>query len=198
MHHLANKEYSDWAITACFYAAIHYVEARFFLQHARWKEKHSETSMPTDRLGDRHSKHAWRLKRIVKLKQAHKVLVKLRDKSEIARYMVHHDSGEFTPIPAHEIFESQDVCGLLRDLELLKTAMKVEMIHFVFELDIYNGHDDRGTGDTTQKIVESILVFSSVGDFLHNGRKILQARLTDTQMKRLGICMQSKDYSFTR
>ena len=40
--HLFTNEYRDWAITVCYYAAIHYYEARIYIQNRRTR-RHTET-----------------------------------------------------------------------------------------------------------------------------------------------------------
>ena len=101
VHHLAQAQhneklaqtllnlppYHDWAITAAFYAAIHYAEAAIF--SSQWT--HSETSIEKNPDGrNRYTPHAWRIQLLQRMRipgpglRSFKVL---RDASQTARYL---------------------------------------------------------------------------------------------------------------
>lgn len=105
---LGEPLYHDWAITAAFYAAVHYFEQWLFSE----PEKHTETSIPVDTKGRlRYTAHAWREKIIQnKLsKDAFRSFRKLRDASETARYLSlarisPRGTPDWIPAPACQYF----------------------------------------------------------------------------------------------
>jgi len=82
---ISDPPYHDWAITAGFYAAIHYFESWLFNK----PEQHSETSRPKNPNGSLPSVHAWRLHLIQQklTPEAFKSYEKLKVSSENARYL---------------------------------------------------------------------------------------------------------------
>jgi hypothetical protein len=127
---LANKliqepPYHDWAITAAFYASIHYIECWLFEQ----KEKHTETSIPVGDDGKfQYTPHAWREKIVERKlnKNAFKSFRKLRESSETARYLsLYRISSGITPKwldkPASNYFSPKDASDIVnRDLAILR------------------------------------------------------------------------------
>jgi len=122
----------DWAITAAFYASVHYFEAWLFDQ----PEQHSETSVPTGADGRlRYTVHAWRERLIQKAlsKDAFTSFRKLHENSEIARYLNLFQVGRgappsWTPAPAPSYFSPSQAQTLVeKDLERFRTAVKAEL-----------------------------------------------------------------------
>lgn len=68
-----------------------------------------------------------------------------------------------------------------------------EIVEFISELEIYNDLKGKGFEDVTALMLR----FSGKADFLHNGRKFLQERISEKEMNVFERCMQSKGRSFT-
>lgn len=120
---LSEPPYHDWAITAAFYAAVHYVETWLFDR----REQHTETSIPVRDDGEfAHTAHVWREKLVERLgPDAHKAFRKLRANSEQARYLslragASGSQPRWLPSPASMFFSAVDagkmVTSCLNDL----------------------------------------------------------------------------------
>jgi uncharacterized protein (UPF0332 family) len=70
---LKNTQFLDWAITALFYSALHYVDA-----YLATKSQHPFN----------HRKRDWRLTKEQKLKNIYSYYVELKNRSEDARYKI--------------------------------------------------------------------------------------------------------------
>lgn len=119
--------YHDWGITAAFYAAIHYLEFWLFYR----PEKHTETSIPTDRLTGQwqYSPHTWREKIVERdfTRDAFKSFRELRDASETARYLsLSRRPPRWTAIPAPDHFQIEDAQDMVKEcLETLKKELNI-------------------------------------------------------------------------
>ena len=112
---LVNSGYrfKDWSITAAFYAAIHYFEARlhddprYTHREASNRIDHSEDSVPITTGHRNYSPHAWR-ERLLRSNcdpQTWRAYRTLRVASETARY----HAGNAISSTAHNYFTDQDV-----------------------------------------------------------------------------------------
>ena len=105
--------FRDWSITAAFYAAVHYFEARLHDQPefthpgASVPISHTEDSVPRTNGRMRYSPHAWReeLLRANCDMQTWRAYRSLRVASETARY----HAGNTIPSTAHDYFTDLDV-----------------------------------------------------------------------------------------
>ncbi|MBI2788714.1 MAG: hypothetical protein HYX59_08535 [Elusimicrobia bacterium] len=112
----------DWAITACFYALIHYFEAiLFFLD-----EKHSESSIPRDANTGKQAftTHTWRERLIEKYSSpaAAKTFSKMRNLSQTMRYLSNISGNAFKDVPAIQVCDlasaKKAVDDAFRDFEM--------------------------------------------------------------------------------
>jgi len=142
--HLLDNSYHDWAITVCFYAAIHYFEARLFLEYSENPRKHTDTSIPVDQNGNQeNTPHRWRsdLVRRVCPKSAYKSFINLKQISEWSRYLIQTSGStgscsNFLPEPAHLYFSSEDVIRAQRKLQEMKVGCKVDLAELIHELEL--------------------------------------------------------------
>ena len=124
--YLLDKPYYDWAITACFYSAIHYFEARLFIKYSENDKKHSETSIPLDEKGEwKYTPHRWR-ERLVHDNFSQSTWISfrnLREKSELARYLSYYPKRLkviFKDIPSYEIFQPRNAQhSVKKDLQVM-------------------------------------------------------------------------------
>jgi len=126
---LQDTPYHDWAITAAFYASIHFFE--WFLTFKKYQ--HSETSIPTNSDGKFfYTVHAWReklIKELINDQYAFKAFRKLRIASEHVRYLsLLQPSLSFQPLdkPAFEFYDLEDASALINNnLAIIKKALQV-------------------------------------------------------------------------
>jgi hypothetical protein len=198
--YLLDKPYHDWAITASFYAAIHYFEACLFIRRSDNSNRHSETCIPKDGEGKlKYGYHAWRAHLISELfsQQTWKAFRRLRNAGHEARYLApfperNASTNAFLNQPAYENFEPETAKKLVNSLEQLKRDLKVEMAELIHELELHTE-----LGADTLIVLPILLRFSSKGGFLHSGREALREALSDRQMAAVERCMESKGYYFT-
>ena len=125
-------QFKDWAVTALFYAAVHYFEALlhqeppFTYPGISRRIFHSEASIPTygDSARHRYSHHGWREQLIRRNCDRSTVTAyrELRDASQIARY---HE-GAVVSATAHEHYSNQAIDRLLTSvLERVKVGLQV-------------------------------------------------------------------------
>ena len=200
---LANQDYRDWAITACFYAVIHYAEARLFLKKAKWKDKHCATSMPKRGQWDKHTKHTLRLDCIKDWRSAHNALKKLMEKCEITRYLAEKNPRaaygiKFLSRPAYEVFGEREVQGLIDELSGVRNGLKVDLMTFISGLGMYgNPGEVKDDSDEVRLITHWILRFETLANFLCTGKSILQKNLSSDQVEDLEDRMEASGYHFT-
>jgi len=141
---LLDKPFFDWSITACFYSAIHFFEARLFIDSADEDQKHSETSIPTDDTtgAAKYSAHRWR-ERMVQDKFSRKTWISfrnLREASEIARYLSYYPKTGgivFKSAPAFSIFTIENAkFSLEKDLPNIKEELKIILSQFIYDLEM--------------------------------------------------------------
>jgi len=130
-----DKSYNDWAITVCFYSAIHYFEARLFIMKAIINERHSDTSVPLDDEGkQKYSVHRWREELIQDNfpQDIWKSYRKLRLDSELARYLTYPPSE--TEQPSYRYFQPSHSKKSLKNLENIKSGFNTELAEFLYDL----------------------------------------------------------------
>lgn len=141
---LLDKPFFDWAITACFYSAIHYFEARLFFDSSEIDKKHTEKGIPVDPItGDTTiTPHRWR-ERVIHdrySQNAWKSFRNLKEASEIARYLSHYPKRglvSFKTVPSYEIFDRKNSKFFLeKDLATFKKELKIDLLLFLFGLKI--------------------------------------------------------------
>lgn len=140
---LLDKPFFDWSITACFYSAIHFFEARLFIDSADEDQKHSETSIPVDAAGRAEfSVHRWR-ERMVQDKFSRKAWISfrnLRESSEIARYLSYYPKTggiAFQSAPSFSIFTVENAkFSLEKDLPNIKEELKISLSQFIYDLEM--------------------------------------------------------------
>jgi hypothetical protein len=135
-NYLVDKPYYDWVITACFYSAIHYFEARLFAMMAEVNNKHSDTSVPLDSEGkQKYSIHRWR----EELVQNHfpqliwRSYRKLKENSELARYLTNPSCQELDK-PAYSYFQPNDSKKSIESLENIKSGFNIDLTKFLYDL----------------------------------------------------------------
>ena len=125
-------QFKDWAVTAAFYAAVHYFEARlhqepqFTCPGISSRIFHTESSIPTygNSTRYRYSHHGWREQLIRRNCDRATVTAyrELRNASQIARY---HE-GVVVSSTAHEHYSNQAVDRLVSILlERVKVGLEV-------------------------------------------------------------------------
>lgn len=132
--------FHDWAITAAFYAAIHFFEAWLYDRG----ERHTETSIPVDSASKLlYSAHAWREKLVERdlPKEAFKAFRLLRDASETARYLslyqMRTSTGRWIRQGAWEYFDQEAARKLVQSrLTTFQTELKIELATFVHALEL--------------------------------------------------------------
>jgi len=117
-----NLKYKDWLITVCYYAALHYIEAKFAtMPHIQ----HSTFNIPKDHVTskDKYSVHSWR-NYLIKNNLPPQVFIcyrKLESNSQTARYLDINRSGlatsYFTDIDSLNTFD--------KDLQTIKQELKL-------------------------------------------------------------------------
>ena len=117
-----NLKYKDWLITVCYYASLHYVEAKFASMPSI---QHSTLNIPKDpNTGrDKYSVHGWRNQLIKKLLPSQVFICyrKLQGNSQTARYLDVNKSG-----PASSFFTEQDAVDMFdKNLQTIKTELKL-------------------------------------------------------------------------
>lgn len=142
---LLDKPFFDWAITACFYAAIHLFEARLFFDSADVSNKHSESSIPVDANGEfKYSSHSWRAKQIFDhySQKTWKAFRSLKEASETARYLSHYvdiksKAVAFERVPSFNIFKVENAkFALEKDLAEMKNELKISLLEFLQSLNM--------------------------------------------------------------
>ncbi|MDY6833450.1 MAG: hypothetical protein SVY53_01440 [Chloroflexota bacterium] len=121
--------FHDWAVTAAFYAAIHYFECWMFNS----SHKHSETSIPMSNGKIKYSPHTWRQLIVEKEfdKPVWKSFRKLRDGSQTARYLSpsrpwHGVSPRWLNKPASDYFTPEAARKMVENnLAILKAALDI-------------------------------------------------------------------------
>jgi hypothetical protein len=117
-----NLAYKDWLITVCYYASLHYVEAKFATLP---NIQHSTLNIPKDpNTGkDRYSVHGWR-NQLIKQNLPQKVFIcyrKLEESSQTARYLDVNRSGS-----ASSFFTDQNALDMFdKNLQTIKTELKL-------------------------------------------------------------------------
>jgi hypothetical protein len=175
-NHLAGSpEMYDWGITAAFYSAIHYLEAKFFSLPAIL---HTETSIPEGSDGKlQYTAHAWR-QAVVREKfppTVYKAFRKLRENSEIARYLSHAQSGPgWSPldVPATQFFKQGDAHNMLRkELHDVKSGVDLTFCQFICSLGL----------ELTGSAPGPNLFHKLVGNFRSRDELLAQTPVTLTQ-----------------
>jgi len=139
---LLDKPYFDWSITACFYSAIHYVEARLFIEFVESDKKHSETSIPVDDKGEwLVTPHRWRERLIQNhfSKSVWKSFRNIKEASELARYLSYfpNKQASFKDVPSFKLFEFENAqFSLDIDLENIKRDLRIELCEFLYSLEM--------------------------------------------------------------
>jgi len=159
--------FHDWGITAAFYSAIHYFESWLFYT----KHKHTETSIPTDDKGKlKYTAHAWREKIVYHTltKEGFKAFKKLRDNSEIARYLsfsrVGRSNINWLNRPASQYFKPQDAQKMVRkDLQILKRELRIDLAKLLYSLQL------------ERKISTARLIISQILDKFKSKEEFLNA-----------------------
>ncbi|HEY3315323.1 MAG TPA: hypothetical protein VGL40_08650 [Bacillota bacterium] len=102
---VAPMKYKDWAVTVCFYAALHYVEAAVFPRHCDKEAAAAKKGKHTYRVGVVEKKWG---------KPAGKLYFRMRMASETARYLSNGGTpgGSFLSDAATLRFLNQDLKDL--------------------------------------------------------------------------------------
>lgn len=186
--YLLNGPYYDWAITACFYSAIHYFEARLFLLFSNRADKHSDTSIPLDNLGNlKYSNHTWREILIQKhLRNVYRSYRKLKENSETARYLTLSSGAHIQP--SYNYFQVQDAKNSLKILESLEEGLNIELAKFLYELNM-DKSDQMKAFWLINKVLQN---FSSEKDILDKSK--LKKFLSNTEITFLENHLASKGH----
>lgn len=117
-----NLQYKDWLITVCYYASLHYIEAKF----AGMSDiQHSTLNIPKNPVigKDKYSVHSWR-NQLIKKHLPSQVFIcyrKLEENSQTARYLDINRSGS-----ASSYFTDQDALHMFdKDLQTIKQELKL-------------------------------------------------------------------------
>lgn len=197
---LTKVQFHDWAITASFYSAIHYVEARFIDEA---DVNHSETSIP---IGEdkklEYTPHGWR-QRVVRdrfTKRTWKAFRKLRETSEIARYLSYGRMGRlkgvtFERAPAVQIFQPKDAENLYnRDLQSIKEELRIELSEFLHELDM-----EKTDASMANLIIHTSLThYSSKNDILQQTKSDLERFFSFEEIDFLEQHLRAKGFNLSR
>lgn len=117
---LEQQPHHDWAITAAFYAAIHYFECWLFKKYG----EHTETTIPINPDGKlEYTAHGWR-EQLIKTHLSRKAFTsfrKLRSASETARYLSlsrlsPRSSPDWIRSPASEYFSVEQARELVEEV----------------------------------------------------------------------------------
>lgn len=117
-----NLKYKDWLITVCYYASLHYIEAKFANIHSI---QHSTSHIPKDPNTGRDTKsvHAWRNQLIQNFLPSQVFICyrKLQESSQTARYLDINKSGS-----ASSFFKDQDALDMFdKNLQTIKAELKL-------------------------------------------------------------------------
>lgn len=166
-NHLAGSpEMYDWGITAAFYSAIHYLEAKFF---SLPRILHTETNIPRSPDGElEYTAHAWR-QQLIRLhlpRDVYRAFRKLRESSETVRYLSYGQVGQGLPaakVPSMQYFGQKDAQNMLhKDLQCLKAGLDLAFCNFLSALGLERAGSPPGP-ELFHKLVGS---FRSKEDFL--------------------------------
>lgn len=197
--YLLDKPYYDWAITACFYSAIHYFEARLFIEYTENDKKHSETSIPLDDKGEwKYTPHRWR-ERLVHNHFSRSTWISfrnLREASELARYLSYYPKRlkvVFKEIPSYEIFQPKNAQhSVNKDLQIMKKDLRVELGEFLHGLEMEKS-DWLKASLVIHKLLDN---FSSKEEILQQGKAALRQFLSRGEIDFFEQHLRSKGYEF--
>lgn len=183
-NHLAGSpEMYDWGITAAFYSAIHYLEAKFF---SITGIIHTETNIPRCRDGElQYTAHSWRqqLVRSQLSKSVYKAFRKLRENSETARYLSYAQIGPgWAPldVPATRYFAQKDAQNMLhKDLQELKSGLALMFCEFLSRL----GLDQVGSPPGPHLFHKLVGSFRSQDDLLGQTKADLGGRFSPDEIE---------------
>lgn len=196
--HLLNEARHDWAITVCFYAAIHYFEARLFLSFCQQDKKHTDTSIPTDEDGIYEcGPHQWRINLIAEFlsDEVYSAFRTLKESSEWARYLARSERGQsatFLLEPAFLRFECADAERAAEALECLKSGCKVELARFIYGLELEQHTNEINATFITNKLLKN---YSTADELLQNGKQGLLDHLALGQVELLEERLKSKGHN---
>jgi len=182
---LLDKPYYDWAITGCFYSAIHYFEARLFIEFAENDKKHSETSIPLDEKGEWiYTTHRWR-ERLVQDHFSRATWISfrnLREASELARYLSYYPKRSrvvFKEIPSYEIFQPKNAQNSVKkDLQDIKKGFRIELGEFLYGLEM-----EKSSWLKASLVIHKLLDnFSSKEEILQQGKSALVECLSNDEI----------------
>jgi len=201
---LLDKPYFDWSITACFYAAIHFVEARLFCDSEDESNKHSETSIPIDDNGKfKYSSHTWRAIQISDRysRDTWKAFRSLKEASETARYLSHYvdrktANAVFEVTPSFNIFTKRNSeFSLNQDLASIKKELKLELLEFLFSLEM-DKTDWVKAGLIKDKIIQNFITKEEiVGQTQSSLRRYLsreQVRFLEQHLNKKGLSLNQE------
>lgn len=197
-NHLAGSpEMYDWGITAAFYSAIHYLEAKFF---SLPQIVHTETSIPRYPDGElQYTGHTWR-QRLVRRHlppAVYKAFRKLRENSETARYL---SGGQIGPnwapldVPATQFFRQKDAQNMLRrDLRDLKSGVNLGFPEFLSQL----GLERVGTPPGPDLFHKLIGCFRSRDDLLGQTKAALGERFSRDEIEIIEQALSARGLRLT-
>jgi len=197
--YLLDKPYYDWAITACFYSAIHYFEARLFIEYTQNDKKHSESSIPLDEKGEwKYTPHRWR-ERLVHNHFSRSTWISfrnLREASELARYLSYYPERlkvVFKEIPSYEIFQPKNAQhSVKKDLQVIKKELQIELGEFLHALEMEKS-DWLKASLVTHKLLDN---FSTKEEILQQGKVVLRRFLSHEEMNFFEQHLRLKGYEF--
>lgn len=198
---LLDKPFFDWSITACFYSAIHFFEARLFFDASDISNKHSESSMPVESSGEfKYSPHSWRAKQIKDNypQEAWKAFRSLKEASETARYLSHYidiriKATHFETAPSFSIFNvSNAKFAVETDLSNFKKTLKIGLVEFVHALDLTGANPIKGPF-ISDKI---LLNFNCKEELLSQTKDSLRKFMSKEEVDFLVQHVSQKGYSF--
>lgn len=179
-------KFLDWAITAAFYAAIHYVETVFFFTP---DVLHTEQSVPIEPSSGRmrFTHHVWREKLIQqKMTQPEwTAFRKLKTHSEIVRYLSHKSLGVpgYATKPGRTYYNATDVnLFVRRDLKAVKGSVLGISKAAVFEI-LWDAYSRVGKTPFMPLILQVIAYYPSRQSLLTD--KTLAKRLSGEDEKAL-------------
>lgn len=197
--YLLDKPYYDWAITACFYSAIHYFEARLFIEYSENDKKHSETSIPLGERGEwKYTPHRWR-ERLVHDNFSQSTWISfrnLREKSELARYLSYYPKRlkvVFKDIPSYEIFQPKNAQhSVKKDLQVIKKQLRVELGEFLYALEM-----EKSNWLEARLVIHKLLNnFSSKEEILEKEKAALRQFLSSREIGFFEQHLKLKGYEF--
>lgn len=196
-----DKSFYDWTITACFYSAIHFIEARLFCDSTDTKNRHSETSMPVENDGKfKYSPHSWRAKFVFEnySQNTWKSFRSLKEASETARYLSHYadktpESATFETVPSFNLFTIENAkFALEKDLASIKHELKISLIEFLFDLGLEKT-DWLKSAVITPKIIRN---FETGDKFLDETKDSLRRCLSKEEIEFIEQHLIKKGLSF--